>query len=105
MFLGTNEKAISKVDYEKRITEWLVSSANGGMKRNGNYSKLEIKVVQDGSINETGYSIPFAQNEALLEFRNSVLSAGYTLIQQIEAIKLLRFEHLRESEPFETEKI
>jgi len=61
MFLSTNGKAISKADYEKRITEWLVSSTNGGMKRNGNYSKLEIKVVQDDSLIDTGASILFPQ--------------------------------------------
>ena len=105
MFLGTNGKAISKADYEKRITEWLVSSANGGMKRTGNYSELEIKVVQDDSIEDTGCSIPFSQINALLEYRNSVLSAGASLIQQIQNIKLPAFEACREVKSCDPDKI
>lgn len=105
MFLGTNGKAISKADYEKRITEWLVSSANGGMKKNGNYSELKIKVVQNDSIEDTGCSIPFSQINALLEYRDSVLSAGASLIQQIQKIKLPAFEACREVKSCDPDKI
>lgn len=105
MFLGTNGKAISKADYEKRITEWLVSSANGGMKKNGNYSELKIKVVQNDSIEDTGCSIPFSQINALLEYRDSVLSAGASLIQQIQNIKLPAFEACREVKSCDPGKI
>lgn len=105
MFLGTNGKAISKADYEKRITEWLVSSANGGMKRTGNYSELEIKVVQDDSLEDTGCSIPFSQINALLEYRDSVLSAGAALIRNIKEIKLPAFEASREVRRCDPDKI
>lgn len=107
MLLGTNGKAISKADYEKRITEWLVSSANGGMKRKGNYSQLEVKVVcqSDTALSDAGLSIPFPKINPLLEYRNSILSAGTTLIQQIEAIELPAFEKSREVKPIDPEKV
>lgn len=105
MFLGTNGKAICKADYEKRITEWLVSSANGGMKRKGNYSELELKVVQDDSLSNIGTSIPFSRIKTLLKYRDSVLATGASLIQQIQKIKLPAFEDCREVKRCDPDKI
>lgn len=107
MLLGTKGDAISKTDYEKRITEWLISSANGEMKRNEKYSELEVNFVcQDNdSFTNTGTSIPFPEIRTLQSYRDSFLSSGALLIQRIQEISLPPFTHVRERAPCNPEKM
>lgn len=106
MFLGTKGKVIRKSDYEKRITDWLISSSNGSMK-NGNYSELKINIFSqsDESLSDKGCSIAFANLASLLKYRNSILYEGKTLIQQINAIKLPAFVQSKEVKQINSEKI
>lgn len=107
MFLGTKANIISKVDYEKRITDWIISSSNGAMKKSGNYSELKIKISHqsDEVLTDRGCSILFSNLKSLLQYRNSILHDGETLIQQIDSIKLPAFKQLNEIKPIDTEKI
>lgn len=107
MFLGTKGKVIRKSDYEKRITDWLISSSNGSMKKNGNYSELKINIFSqsDESLSDKGCSIPFANLVSLQKYQNSILHEGETLIQQIDTIKLPAFVQSKEVKPLDTEKI
>ena len=107
MFLGTKGQVISKEDYEKRVTDWLLASANGNMQRSGNFSNLKVMVYHqlDASLLDTGYSIPFKDLSSLLQYRNSVLNEGKNLIQQIDEIKLARFEQTDEIKPTNTEQL
>lgn len=63
MFLGTKGKVIRKSDYEKRITDWIISSSNGSMKKNGNHSELKINIFSqsDESFSEDSISIAAVQ--------------------------------------------
>lgn len=107
MFLGTKGQVISKEDYEKRVTDWLLASANGNMQKGGNFSNLKVMVYHqlDDSLLDTGYSIPFTDLSSLLQYRNSVLNEGKNLIQQIDEIKLARFEQTDEIKPTNTEQL
>lgn len=96
---------IGQIDPDSMNDLWLVSSANGGMKRKGNYSELELKIVQDDSLANIGTSIPFSRIKTLLKYRDSVLATGASLIQQIQKIKLPAFEDCIEVKRCDPDKI
>lgn len=76
-------------------------------KKSGNFSNLKVMVYHqlDDSLLDTGYSIPFTDLSSLLQYRNSVLNEGKNLIQQIDEIKLARFEQTDEIKPANTEQL
>lgn len=107
MFLGTRGEWISRIEYEKRITQWLISSSNGEMKHDKKHSELEVKVVspEDYSLANTGHPTPFSEIKSLQEYRNSILSIGGELIEKIEEIDLPAFSHLQDANLISSENI
>ena len=107
MFLGTNGDAISKEAYVKRIMNWLMTSSNGSMNKNGVYSELKVKILDqsDESLSDNGCSIPFENMTSLLKYRNDILDEGKDLIQKIDAIKLSAFKQDKKSKPINPEEI
>lgn len=107
MFLGTKGNVIDKTIYEKRITEWLISSANGGMKKNKGSSELKIMGYCQAkeSLSDIGIAVPLAHSSYLMKYRNKLLYEGEDLIHKIEKIKLPAFEKVADTKPINIEKM
>lgn len=93
MFLGTKGKEMSRASYEKHLTDWLMSSANGNMKKSGIYSELKLLGFHqtDGSLSDTVFAVPFAKLESLNEIKTSILREGKEIIEKISRINLPAF--------------
>ena len=90
MLLGTRGGIQKRCDYEKKIEEWLLLSSNGGMKKKGVFSELQVSAVDidNGVPSVSAETIPFAKLPSLINTIDEYLIKGKVLIEKIEKIIL-----------------
>lgn len=90
MLLGTKGSIQKRCDYEKKIEEWLVLSSNGGMKKKGVSSELQVSAVDidKGVPSVCAETIPFAKLPTLTNAIDEQVIKGKVLIEKIENIIL-----------------